>query len=90
MIIYLTYFVTEPGYSQIVFSAQPDRNIFSYDALKDLCYFQSVIESIPSYMRVCITSDSGNCCNMWSLPNYIASILKLPSCRHITVRILKY
>lgn len=59
--------------------------MLSYEALKDLCDYQFKIESMANYMRQCTTSETSNCCNMWSLPNYIAWIMKLPSCRNITV-----
>lgn len=78
---------TESGYAQIVLSAEPGQNLFSYEALMDICEYQNTLESLPNFMRQCMASDSGGCCNMWSLPNYIAWMMKLPSCKQITVSV---
>ncbi|XP_065203153.1 protein dispatched isoform X2 [Planococcus citri] len=78
----------QPGYAQIVLSAKSTgvENLFTYEAISSICEYQTVLESLPNYMRACITSESGGCCNMWSLPNYISWLMKLPSCKQITVK----
>ena len=81
--------ISEPGYAQLVFSAKGNANLFSHKAIVELCNFQTHIGSLPNYQRQCITDSSGNCCNMWSLPNYITHLLKLENCGQITVSIAR-
>ncbi|EUB61680.1 Protein dispatched [Echinococcus granulosus] len=57
-------------------------------AVKSLCRLQTRFEGLPGYRQLCskasLTDVNSACCPIWSLANFIASIVNKTSCHQIT------
>uniref|UniRef100_A0A5K3FHB9 SSD domain-containing protein n=1 Tax=Mesocestoides corti TaxID=53468 RepID=A0A5K3FHB9_MESCO len=57
-------------------------------AVQSLCHLQRRIEQLPGYARLCskasLFDPHSHCCPVWSLPNFVASIVRKTSCETVT------
>ncbi|XP_054271715.1 protein dispatched isoform X2 [Macrosteles quadrilineatus] len=73
-----------PEYSRVVVSARGDVDLMTEKALKQVCQLEQYLTSRPGYNDVCENMRRGQCCQPWSLPNYIAMLHNHSSCFNIT------
>ncbi|VVC45685.1 Protein patched/dispatched,Sterol-sensing domain [Cinara cedri] len=80
----LDFFCSKPTYdhARVVFTLNQGENLFTYQAVKDMCLIQEHLANLIEYKDVCDTQEQ-TCCPPWSLVNYIALLKKHKSCSEI-------
>lgn len=78
------YNFTAYEHARVVFTISDGENLFSYQAIKDMCLIQERLENLAEYKDVCDKQDNA-CCPPWSLVNYITLMKKHMSCSEIIV-----
>lgn len=74
-------------HARVVFTLNGGENLFTYQAVKDMCFIQEHLENMEAYKDVCDKQDH-ECCPPWSLVNYITLMRRHKSCSEITVIII--
>ncbi|KAG8338132.1 Protein dispatched 1 [Homalodisca vitripennis] len=67
-------------FSRVVVSMEGSGDLMSLTALKDMCRLEQYLTSGPLYADVCENVRRGQCCQPWSLPNYVAMLHNRSSC----------
>ncbi|XP_017781018.1 PREDICTED: protein dispatched homolog 1-like isoform X1 [Nicrophorus vespilloides] len=80
----------EIGNAQLVFASDEGKNMLNFNIINSMCKMQMKYIEIMSYEKICTGAenyppgDPRNCCEAWSLPNYIAQMNHKTSCLLIT------
>lgn len=77
-----------PEFSRVVISSKNGQDLMSKQALEEICRLQQYLTSSPLFEDVCENVRRGQCCQPWSLPNYVAMLHHRSSCLTITVKFL--
>nr|CAD7412071.1 unnamed protein product [Timema poppensis] len=85
----LANYATEAGpqYSRVVFGSSDGSDLFSLDAIHEMCQIEHNMMKLPGVVNICETISPGECCQPWSLGNYIALLHNRTSCFHVTVEL---
>ncbi|CAG5132771.1 unnamed protein product, partial [Candidula unifasciata] len=74
------------GYSRVIVASSHHQSLFNVDDLKAMCHLESTYFRASSvYQDLCISNEaSGDCCQAWSIGNYVAVLSDKTSCLDIT------
>lgn len=77
----------DDDYARLALEIDYPTNIFDHKVFMLICYFEKLVEALPEFTRVCEHDDSsGNCCPIWSLPNYVKEYANKTDCSNVKVR----
>nr|CAD7587776.1 unnamed protein product [Timema genevievae] len=76
--------IPSPQYSRVVFGSSDGSDLFSLDAIHAICQIEHNMMKLPGAVNICETISPGECCQPWSLGNYIALLHNRTSCFHVT------
>lgn len=85
-------FLSGAEYAHLVFKTNDGSSLLSVENLQSMCILQQQLIDIGGHVYVSLCehrdarSSSTDCCQPWSLPNYIALLTNNTSCMDITVR----
>lgn len=83
-------FIIDPDYSRVVLKSKDESDLFTLDAMLEMCHIEMELVSGEQFLHVCETVSAHRCCLPWSLPNYIALLNNRTTCLNITVSFIIY
>ncbi len=72
-------------FSRIALELKNPKDIFDYETIMLMCFFQKKVEDLHSYKILCEKDAVYECCPGWSLPNYITQYRNKTDCAQLQV-----